>query len=147
MAGNINKIILIGELGCDPEMRSAQAGECVVSFSLATSESWRDRTSGERRERTEWHHTAIFSEQLAEVAFRYLRKGSKVYIEGQLRSRQRQDQEGPQRSTIEIVLSQHRGELVMLDSRRDAGARLQFSDADAPRGRSRRRHSVLTRSG
>jgi single-strand DNA-binding protein len=119
MAGNINKVILIGKLGCDPEMRSAQEGECVVSFRLATSECWRDRTSGERRERTEWHHITIFSERLAEVAFRYLRKGAEVYIEGQLRTRQWHDQEGPQRSATEIVLSQHRGELVMLDGRRD----------------------------
>lgn len=102
-------------------MRSAQEGECVVSFSLATSESWSDRTSGERRERTEWHHIAIFNDRLADIAFRYLRKGSKVYVEGQLRTRQWQDQEGPQRSTTEIVLSQYRGQLVMLDSLGDAG--------------------------
>ncbi len=119
MAGNINKVILIGNLGHDPEMRATQAGGVVISFNLVTSESWHDRTSGERRERAEWHHITIFSEQLAEVAFRYLRKGSKVYIEGQLRTRQWKDQEGPQRSATEIVLSQHRGKLVMLDGRRD----------------------------
>jgi single-strand DNA-binding protein len=119
MAGSINKVILIGYLGCDPEMRGTQAGESVVSFGLATSESWRDRASGERRERTEWHHVAIFNKQLAKVAFWYLHKGSKVYVEGQLRTRQRQDQEGQQRSTTEIVLSEYRGNLVMLDSRRD----------------------------
>jgi single-strand DNA-binding protein len=121
MAGNINKVILIGKLGRDPEMRSAQEGECVVSFSLATSESWSDRTSGERRERTEWHHIAIFNDRLADIAFRYLRKGSKVYVEGQQRTRQWQDQRAPQRSTTEIVLSQYRGQLVMLDSLGDAG--------------------------
>jgi single-strand DNA-binding protein len=119
MARNINKVILIGNLGCDPEIRATQAGERVVSFSLATSESWRDRTSGERRERTEWHHIAIFNERLGEVAERYLRKGSKVYVEGQLRTRQSQGQVGEQRSTTEIVVSEYRGKLVMLDSRRD----------------------------
>src|SRR5207249_1945852 len=117
MAGSINKVILIGYLGCDTEIRGTQAGETVVSFSLATSESWRDRASGERRERTEWHHIAIFNKQLAEVAEKYLRNGSKVYIEGQLRTRQWQDQEGQQRSTTEIVLSEYRGKLVMLDRR------------------------------
>jgi single-strand DNA-binding protein len=119
MAGNINKVILIGNLGCDPEIRATQAGERVVSFSLTTSESWRDRTSGERRERAEWHHIAIFNERLGEVAERYLRKGSKVYVEGQLRTRQSQGQVGEQRSTTEIVVSEYRGKLVMLDSRRD----------------------------
>src|SRR5437588_9736773 len=102
MAGSINKVILIGKLGCDPEIRGTQAGETVVSFSLATSESWRDRASGERHERTEWHHIAIFNKQLIEVAVRYLRKGSKVYVEGQLRTRHLDDQEGQQRSTIEV---------------------------------------------
>jgi single-strand DNA-binding protein len=127
MAGNINKVILIGKLGCDPIMGNAQsiehaaqaAGESVVSFSLATTESWVDRTSGTRRERTEWHHIAIFNQQLALVAFRYLRKGSRVYIEGQIQTRQWQDQNGQQRATTEIVLSRNRGELVMLGSRRD----------------------------
>ena len=127
MPGNINKVILIGYLGCDPMMGNAQsiehaaqaAGESVVSFSLATTESWVDRTSGTRRERTEWHHIAIFNQQLAWVAFRYLRKGSRVYIEGHIQTRQWQDQNGQQRATTEIVLSRNRGELVMLDSRRD----------------------------
>jgi single-strand DNA-binding protein len=124
MAGSINKVILIGKLWGDPETGGTQAGERVVSFSLATSESWRDRVSGERRERTELHHIAIFNKQLAEVAERYLQKGSNVYVEGQLRTRQRQDQAGQQRSTTEIVLSEYRGKLVMLDSRRDdAGLR------------------------
>jgi single-strand DNA-binding protein len=125
MAGNINKVILIGKLGCDPLMQNAQsiehaaqaAGESVVSFSLATTERWVDRTSGTRRERTEWHHIAIFNQQLAWVAFRHLRKGSRVYIEGQIQTRQWQDQNGQQRATTEIVLSRNRGELVMLDSR------------------------------
>ena len=120
MAGSINKVILIGKLGCDPEMRGTKTGESVVSFSLATSESWRDRTSGEQRDRTEWHRIAIFNKQLAGLAWRYLRKGSKVYVEGQLRTRQLQDQDGQQRSTTEIVLSEYRGKLVMLNAGRDA---------------------------
>src|SRR5436190_8944080 len=120
MAGSINKVILIGKLGCDPESRGTGTGATVVSFSLATSESWRDRASGERRERTEWHHIAIFNKQLAGLAWRYLRKGSKVYVEGQLRTRQLQDQDGQQRSTTEIVLSEYRGKLVMLNAGRDA---------------------------
>lgn len=122
MAGNINKVILIGHLGCDPTMANAQsvehaaqaAGEIVVSFSLLTTESWVDRKSGVRRERTEWHHVAIFNQRLADVAFRYLHKGSKVYIEGQIQTRLLEDQNGQQRATTEIVLSRHRGELVML---------------------------------
>ena len=117
MAGSINKVILIGYLGCDPEIRGTQAGETVVSFSLATSESWRDRASGERRERTEWHHIAIFNQRLAQVAFSYLREGSKVYVEGQLHIRQLQDQDGQQRRMTEIVVSEYRGKLVMLDRR------------------------------
>ena len=120
MAGSINKVILIGKLGCDPESRGTGTGATVVSFSLATSESWRDRASGERRERTEWHHIAIFNKQVAGLAWRYLRKGSKIYVEGQLRTRQLQDQEGRQRNTTEIVLSEYRGKLVMLNAGRDA---------------------------
>jgi single-strand DNA-binding protein len=123
MAGNINRVILIGHLGCDPTMANAQsvehaeqaAGEIVVSFSLLTVESWVDRKSGVRRKRSEWHHIAIFNQRLAEVAFRYLRKGSKVYIEGQIQTRLSEDQNGQQRATTEIALSRHRGELVMLD--------------------------------
>src|SRR5436309_2859018 len=109
MAGSINKVILIGKLASDPEIRATQASETVVSFSLATSESWRDRASGERRERTERHHIAIFNKQLAELAVKYLREGSTVYVEGQLRTRQLQDWERRQRSTTEIVLSEYRG--------------------------------------
>ena len=121
MAGDINKVILIGTLGRDPEMRGTQTGGVVIVLNLVTSESWRDRTSGQRRERIERHHIAIFDEQLVEIALRYLRAGSKIYIEGTLHTRQCQDQYGQQCSTTEIVLSQHCGELVMLDGRRDAG--------------------------
>src|ERR1051325_2243396 len=114
MAGSINKVVLIGKLGCDPESRGTGTGATVVSFSLETSESWQDRASGEPRERTERHHIAIFNKHLAGIAWRCLRKGSKVYVEGQLRTRILQDQEGQQRRTIEIVLSEYRGKLVIL---------------------------------
>ena len=120
MAGNINKVILIGDLENDPEIRGTQAGGSAVSFSLVTVESWCDRASGEQRERSVRHHIAIFNKRLGWIAQEYLRKGSKIYVEGQLRTRQWEDHEGRQRSTTEIVLSDYRGELVMLD----AGQRL-----------------------
>jgi len=125
MAGSVNKVILVGNLGRDPEIRSTQDGQRVANFTLATSESWRDRMSGERKERTEWHRIVIFNERLAEIAEKYLRKGSKVYLEGQLQTRQWQDQQGQQRTTTEIVLTRFRGELTMLDGARDGagGAR------------------------
>ncbi len=123
MAGSVNKVILVGNLGRDPEIRTTQDGMRVANFTLATSESWRDRASGERKERTEWHRIVIFNERLAEIAENYLRKGSKVYIEGQLQTRQWQDQQGQQRTTTEVVLTRFRGELTMLDGARDrAGA-------------------------
>ncbi len=118
MAGNINKVILIGTLGSVPEGRGTQVGDFVVSFDLATSESWRDRTSGERHERTELHRIVIFDQQPAAIAFRYLRQGSKIYIEGRVQTRQWRDQQGQQCRTPEIVLSQNRGALLMLDGRR-----------------------------
>ena len=121
MAGSVNKVILIGNLGRDPEIRNTQDGSKVANLSVATSESWRDRTSGERRERTEWHRVAIFNERLVDVAERYLRKGSKVYLEGQLQTRKWTDQSGQDRYTTEIVLQKFRGELTMLDGRPDAG--------------------------
>ena len=122
MAGSINKVILIGNLGRDPEVRATQDGAKIVQLSLATSESWKDRTSGERRERTEWHRVVIFNERLADVAEQYLRKGSKLYIEGQLQTRKWQDKEGLDRYTTEIVLGRFRGELTMLDTRQSEGA-------------------------
>ena len=121
MAGSINKVILIGNLGRDPEMRSTNDGTRVVNLALATSENWRDRVSGERKERTEWHRVVIFNERLAEVAEKYLRKGSKVYVEGQLQTRKWTDQQGQERYSTEIVLSRFRGELTMLDGARDGG--------------------------
>ncbi len=119
MAGSVNKVILIGNLGRDPEVRSTQDGTRVANLSVATSESWKDRESGERRERTEWHRVVIFNEHLVEIVEKYLRKGSKVYLEGQLQTRKWQDQSGQDRYTTEVVMNRYRGELTMLDSRRD----------------------------
>jgi single-strand DNA-binding protein len=121
MAGSVNKVILVGNLGRDPEVRQTQDGKPVVSFSVATSENWRDRASGERRERTEWHRVVIFNDRLADVAQKYLRKGSKVYLEGQLQTRKWSDQSGQERYTTEVVLGQFRGELTMLDGRGEGG--------------------------
>ena len=117
MAGSVNKVILVGNLGRDPEIRSTQDGTRVANLSVATSESWRDKASGERRERTEWHRVAIFNEKLVEIAEKYLRKGSKVYIEGSLQTRKWTDQSGQEKYTTEIVLQRFRGELTMLDGR------------------------------
>ena len=121
MAGSVNKVILIGNLGRDPETRSFQNGGKVCNLRIATSESWRDKNSGERRERTEWHSVAIFSEPLVRVAEQYLKKGSKVYIEGQLETRKWQDQSGQDRYSTEVVLRPYRSELTMLDGRGDGG--------------------------
>ncbi|MEC8631022.1 MAG: single-stranded DNA-binding protein [Pseudomonadota bacterium] len=121
MAGSVNKVILVGNLGRDPEVRSFQNGGKVCNLRIATSENWKDRNTGERRERTEWHSVAIFSEPLARIAEQYLRKGSKVYIEGQLETRKWQDQSGQDRYTTEIVLRPYRGELTLLDGRGEGG--------------------------
>ncbi len=117
MAGSVNKVILIGNLGRDPEVRHTNDGVPIVNLNLATSESWRDKSSGERRERTEWHRVVIWNEKLGEVAQKYLRKGSKVYIEGQLQTRKWTDQQGVEKYTTEVVLQRFRGELTMLDTR------------------------------
>lgn len=121
MAGSVNKVILVGNLGADPEVRNTQDGSKLVNLRLATSESWRDRASGERRERTEWHRVVIFNPNLADVAERFLRKGSKVYVEGQLQTRKWTDQNGQDRYSTEVVLSRFRGELTMLDGRQGGG--------------------------
>ena len=121
MAGSVNKVILVGNLGRDPEARTFQNGGKVVNLRIATSETWRDRASGERKARTEWHSVAIFNENLAKIAEQYLRKGSKVYLEGQLETRKWQDQSGQERYTTEIVLRQFRGELTLLDGRGEGG--------------------------
>ena len=128
MAGSVNKVILVGNLGADPEVRRLNSGDSVVNMRIATSESWRDRNSGERRERTEWHNVVIFNEQLAKVAEQYLKKGMKVYVEGQLQTRQWEDQSGQKRYTTEVVLQRFRGELQMLDARGEGGGRGQPSD-------------------
>lgn len=121
MAGSVNKAILIGNLGRDPEIRSTQDGMRVATLAVATSETWRDKGSGERKERTEWHRVVIFNERLAEIAEKYLRKGSKVYLEGALQTRKWTDNSGQERYTTEIVLGRFRGELTMLDGARDGG--------------------------
>lgn len=117
MAGSVNKVILVGNLGRDPEIRSLQDGTKVANLSVATSETWRDKASGERRERTEWHRVVIFNDRLADVVEKYLRKGSKVYIEGQLQTRKWTGQDGQDRYSTEVVLQRYRGELTMLDGR------------------------------
>ena len=133
MAGSVNKVILIGNLGKDPEVRRLNSGDQVVSFSLATSESWRDKTTGERRERTEWHNIVIFNENLGKVAEQYCKKGSKVYIEGQLQTRKWQDQSGVDKYTTEVVLQRFRGELQLLNSRGGGEARDSFPDENGSR--------------
>lgn len=122
MAGSVNKVIIVGNLGRDPEVRSFPNGGKVVNLRIATSETWRDKATGERKERTEWHSVAIFNEALGKIAEQYLRKGSTVYIEGQLETRKWQDQSGADRYTTEIVLRQYRGELTLLGGRDGGGS-------------------------
>nr|WP_294167632.1 single-stranded DNA-binding protein [uncultured Sphingomonas sp.] len=121
MAGSVNKVILVGNLGKDPEARSFANGGKVVSFTVATSESWKDKSSGERKDKTEWHNVSIFSEGLARVAEQYLRKGSKVYLEGQLETRKWQDQSGNDRYTTDVVLRNFNSSMVLLDGRGEGG--------------------------
>jgi single-strand DNA-binding protein len=130
MAGSVNKVILIGNLGKDPEVHTTQAGSKILSFTLATSEAWNDRASGERKERTEWHRVVVFNEAIADIGERYLAKGVKVYVEGQLQTRKWTDQGGQERHTTEIVLPRFKGEMTML-SRANAGER---SEGDAASG-------------
>jgi single-strand DNA-binding protein len=127
MAGSVNKVILVGNLGRDPETRRMGSGDPVVNLRIATSETWKDKSTGERKEKTEWHSVVIFNENLAKVAEQYLRKGSKVYIEGQLQTRKWQDQSGQEKYTTEIVLQRFRGELTILDGRQGGGAQ-EFGD-------------------
>ncbi|HWF64259.1 MAG TPA: single-stranded DNA-binding protein [Rhizomicrobium sp.] len=121
MAGSVNKVILVGNLGKDPEVRRMTSGDPVVNLSIATSESWRDKASGERKEKTEWHRVVIFNKNLADVAEKYLRKGSKVYVEGQLQTRKWTDKDGAEKYSTEVVLQNFRGELTMLDGRGGEG--------------------------
>ena len=133
MAGSVNKVILVGNLGRDPEARNMPSGGKVVSFSVATSESWNDRASGERKEKTQWHRVAIFNERLGEIAEKYLRKGSKVYLEGSVETRKYTDKDGQERETTEIVLGRFRGELTLLDSRGGGGGGADFSEGGGGR--------------
>src|SRR5579884_243168 len=122
MAGSVNKVILVGNLGRDPESKRLNSGDPVVNLNVATSESWRDKNSGERKEKTEWHRVVIYNENLCKVAEQYLKKGSKVYIEGQLQTRKWQDQSGQDRYSTEVVLQGFRGELTLLDRAGGAGS-------------------------
>jgi len=131
MAGSVNRVILLGHLGADPEVRNFQGGGKVVNLRLATSESWRDKTTGDKKERTEWHTVAIFNEPLGKIAEQYLRKGSKVYLEGQLETRKWQDQSGADRYSTEIVLRPFNGALTLLDSPRDDGDSSQRQSSQA----------------
>ncbi|MFT9441059.1 MAG: single-stranded DNA-binding protein [Acetobacter papayae] len=149
MAGSVNKVILVGNLGKDPEVRTSQAETKIVSFSLATSDTWNDRASGERRERTEWHRVVIFNERLADVAERFLRKGRKVYLEGSLQTRKWTDQSGQERFTTEVVLAAFRGELTLLDSRPDEGGQSRSIEPgpQAPGGYSQRGQAANPSAG
>ncbi|MGC1448263.1 MAG: single-stranded DNA-binding protein [Xanthobacteraceae bacterium] len=122
MAGSVNKVILVGNLGADPEIRRTQDGRPIANLRLATSESWKDKTTGERREKTEWHRVVIFNENLCRIAEQYLKKGSKIYVEGALQTRKWQDQAGQDRYSTEVVLQNFRGELTLLDRAGGAGA-------------------------
>ena len=132
MAGSINKVILIGNLGRDPEVRFSQDGTKIVNFSVATSERWKDKQTGEPREKTEWHRVVLFNDRLADVAEKYLRKGSKVYIEGALQTRKWTGNDGNERYSTEVVLQRYRGELTMLDSRGSAGAGDNAATGESP---------------
>lgn len=121
MAGSVNKVILVGNLGKDPEVRNSQDGSKIVNFTLATSETWNDRASGERKERTEWHRVVVFNDRIGEVVEKYVKKGAKVYVEGTLQTRKWTDQSGQERYTTEVVIGRFNGQLTMLDGR-NAGA-------------------------
>ena len=130
MAGSVNKVILVGNLGRDPEVRHTQDGSPIVTLNLATSENWKDRQSGERKERTEWHRVVIFNENLCKVAEQFLKKGAKVYIEGSLQTRKWTDQNGQEKYSTEVVLQRYRGELTMLDGKGEGGGGYGPSESD-----------------
>ena len=131
MAGSVNKVILVGNLGRDPEVRYSQSGTKIVNMRLATSESWKDKQTGERREKTEWHTVVIFNEHLADIAEKHLRKGSKIYVEGQLQTHKWTGNDGQERYSTEVVLNRFRGDLTMLDTRGGGGAPARDDDRDA----------------
>ncbi len=132
MSGSVNKVILVGNLGRDPEVRHSQDGNKIVQLSVATSETWRDKATGERKDRTEWNRVVIFNDRLADVAERFLQKGSKVYLEGQLQTRKWTDAEGQERYTTEVVLGRYRGELTMLDNRSSSEGGFDQSSSSMP---------------
>jgi single-strand DNA-binding protein len=145
MAGSVNKVILVGNLGKDPEVRRLNSGDQVVNFTLATSENWRDKNSGERKEKTEWHNVVIFNENLGKVVEQYCKKGSKVYVEGQLQTRKWQDKDGNDRYTTEVVLQRFRGELTLLDSRGGGSDRDSFPEEGGGRSSSFNRAAASDR--
>ena len=134
MAGSVNKVILVGNLGGDPEVRTMQSGDRVANFSLATSESWKDKQSGQRQERTQWHKVVVYNQPLVNVAEQYLKKGAKVYVEGQVETRKYTDRDGQEKYITEIVLRPFRGELTMLDGRGGAGANDDSAGGDFSSG-------------
>ena len=131
MSGSVNRVVILGNLGADPDVRRTNSGDPVVTLSIATSESWKDKNTGERKEKSEWHRVVIFNEGLAKVAENYLKKGAKVYIEGQLQTRKWTDQNGVEKYTTEIVLQRYRGELQMLDGKSDGGSNASQNEAQA----------------
>jgi single-strand DNA-binding protein len=134
MAGSVNKVILVGNLGRDPEVKRLPSGDPVVNLSIATSESWKDKATGERKEKTEWHRVVVFNEHIAKVAEQYLKKGSKVYLEGQLQTRKYTDKDGSEKYSTEVVIQRFRGELVMLEGRGEGerGERPAMAGASEP---------------
>ena len=145
MSGSVNKVILVGNLGKDPVVRRLTSGEPVVSFSMATTETWRDKASGERKEKTEWHNVVIFNENLAKVAEQYVKKGTKLYVEGQLQTRKWQDKDGVDKYTTEVVLQRFRGEMTLLDSRASGGG--EIAGREEGGGASFGRSSPMERGG
>ena len=144
MAGSVNKVILIGNLGADPEVRHTQDGRSICNLRLATTDTWRDKQSGERREKTEWHSVVVFNEQLGKIAQQYLKKGAKVYIEGQLQTRKWQDNSGNDRYTTEVVLQNYNGQLTMLDGR--SGGASGFNDGFKSSSAGKSRESLAPKS-
>jgi single-strand DNA-binding protein len=145
MAGSVNKVILVGNLGKDPEVRRMGSGEPVVNLSVATSESWRDKATGERKEKTEWHRVVIFNENIARVAEQYLKKGSKVYVEGQLQTRKWTDQSGQEKYSTEVVIQRFRGDLTLLDGRSGGGGDFEEQPGQVSRGGDFGRSSPMER--
>ena len=147
MAGSVNKVILVGNLGKDPEIRTTQDGQKIVNLTLATSETWNDRQSGERKERTEWHRVVIFNDRIGDVAERFLRKGRKVYVDGSLQTRKWTDQSGQERYSTEVVIGRFRGELVLLDSNRSDESGTEEATASRDRAASRYAAASAPQSG